>query len=73
VRAHQAHHSFQRKGDFSVVPSQYAPFLSAIISTDTIYFDNHRGNLVYTMALPVVRLHMLTCRPHLSPTIKDGL
>ena len=41
----------RRKGDFSVAPSQYAPFLSAIISTDTIYFDNHLGNLVYIAAL----------------------
>jgi hypothetical protein len=33
--------------------SQYDPSLSAIISTDTIYFDIHLGNLVYMMALPV--------------------
>ena len=32
---------------------RYDPSLSAIISTDTIYFDIHLGDLVYMMALPV--------------------
>jgi hypothetical protein len=52
---------------------RYGPPLSAIISTDTIYFDNHLDNLVYTMTHPIVRLHTQACRAHLSPTIKDGL
>jgi hypothetical protein len=32
---------------------EYAPSLSAIISTDTIYFDIHLDDLVYMMALPI--------------------
>jgi hypothetical protein len=43
----------------------YGPSLSAIISTDTIYFDIHPGDLVYMMALP-------TCRTQSLATIKDG-
>ena len=63
VHARQARQSYRRKDNFSVVPSQYAPILSAIISTETIYFDKHLSNLVYMVAPFIVRLHTSLPRP----------
>jgi hypothetical protein len=51
---------------------RYSPPLSAIISTDTIYFDIHLGDLVYMTILPVyTAVHKCLSHPVVR-TIKDG-